>query len=59
MKFMIQTIAKSIQIPFSEDIQIFDPLLLEIYFSWQQGVSRSLLAKFLQIAKFQEFPVNF
>jgi hypothetical protein len=35
MKFRIQTIAKSIQIPFSEDIQNFDPLLLEIYFNWQ------------------------
>jgi hypothetical protein len=35
MKFKIQTIAKSIKISFSEDIQISDPLLLEIYFSWQ------------------------
>jgi hypothetical protein len=32
MKFRIQTIAKSIQIPFLEDIQISDPLSLEIYF---------------------------
>jgi hypothetical protein len=58
MKFRIQTIAKSIQIPFSEDIQISDSLLLEIYFYWQQGVGRSLVAKFPQIPKFQEFPVN-
>jgi hypothetical protein len=35
MKFRIQTITKSIQITFSDDIQISDPLLLEIYFSWQ------------------------
>jgi hypothetical protein len=35
MKFRIQTIAKSIQIPCSKEIQTFDPLLLETYFSWQ------------------------
>jgi hypothetical protein len=32
MKFRIQTIAKAIQIPFSIEIQISDPLLLEIFF---------------------------
>jgi hypothetical protein len=32
MKFRIQTITKSIQILFSKEIQIFDPLLLEVYF---------------------------
>jgi hypothetical protein len=31
MKFIIQTIAKSIQIPFSIGIQISGSLLLEIY----------------------------
>jgi hypothetical protein len=59
MKFGIQTIVKSIQTPVSIGIQIFGSLLLEIYFSWQEGVARSLLAKFHKIPKFQEFLVNF
>jgi hypothetical protein len=59
MKFRIQTTTKSIQIPFSEDIQIFDPLFMEIYFSCQSGVARSFQAKFHQILKLQEFLVNF
>jgi hypothetical protein len=59
MKFGIQTIVKSIQTPVSIGIQIFGSLLLEIYFSWQEGVARSLLAEFHKIPKFQEFLVNF
>jgi hypothetical protein len=34
-KSRFQTIVKSIQIPFSMEIRISDPLLLEIYFSLQ------------------------
>jgi hypothetical protein len=33
MKFMIQTIMKSIQIPFLSEIEIFDPLLMGMDFS--------------------------
>jgi hypothetical protein len=50
---------KSTQIPILSGIQIFDPPLIEIDFSWQYGASVSLLAKFHQNPKFQDFPVNF
>jgi hypothetical protein len=58
IKFRIQIIAKSIRILFLSEIQIFDPPLMEIDFSMQEGVSRSLLAKFHQNTKSQDFPVN-
>jgi hypothetical protein len=50
---------KSTQIPILSGIQIFDPPLIEIDFSWQYSASVSLLAKFHQNPKFQDFPVNF
>jgi hypothetical protein len=50
---------KSTQIPILSGIQIFDPPLIEIDFSWQYGASVSLLAEFHQNPKFQDFPVNF
>jgi hypothetical protein len=50
---------KSIQFPLLSGIQIADSLLIEIDFFWQEGVSWSLLAKFHQNLKFQDFPVNF
>jgi hypothetical protein len=57
--FRIQTITKSTKIPSPTGIQIYGSLLLEIYFSSQEGVARSLLAEFHQISMLQEFPVNF
>jgi hypothetical protein len=50
---------KSIRISFSSGIQNSDLPLMKIDFSWQQGVTRSLLAKFHPNPKFQDFPVNF
>jgi hypothetical protein len=59
MKSRFQIIKKSIQILFSTGIQLPDLLFIEMYFSVQYGVTRSLLAKFHQIPKFQDFPLNF
>jgi hypothetical protein len=50
---------KSIQIPLSKGIQISGSLLLGIYFSFQYGVKRKLLAKFHQNPSYQEIPINF
>jgi hypothetical protein len=50
---------KSIQTPLLSGIQISDPLLMGMDFFWQQGVTSSLLAKFCQNPKFQDFPLNF
>jgi hypothetical protein len=50
---------KSIRISFLSGIQISYPILMEIDFSLQQGVTRSLLDKFHRNPKFQDFPVNF
>jgi hypothetical protein len=35
MKSEFQIITKSTQIPLSQEIQIYDPLLMGIHFSWQ------------------------
>jgi hypothetical protein len=35
MKSGFQIIMKSTQIPLSQEIQIYDPLLMGIHFSWQ------------------------
>jgi hypothetical protein len=56
---MIQTITKSIRISFSRGILNFDPPLMEIDFSLQQGVTGSLLAKFHQQSKFPRFSSEF
>jgi hypothetical protein len=50
---------KSIQIPPSQEIQIFELYLLGTYFSLKLGMARSMLAKFHQIPSFQEFLVIF
>jgi EAL domain-containing protein (putative c-di-GMP-specific phosphodiesterase class I) len=50
---------KSIQFHFLRGIQISDPLLMEINFSLQQGVTRRFLAEFHRNLEFQEIPVNF
>jgi hypothetical protein len=50
---------KSIRISFLSGIQLSDPLLLEIDFSLQEGVTRIMLAKFHQIPRFWKFSVNF
>jgi hypothetical protein len=49
---------ETIQIPFLREIQISVTLLMEIEFSLQEGVTKSLLAKFRQNPKFQDFPGN-
>jgi hypothetical protein len=46
---------KSIQFSFLSGIQIFYPLLMEIDFYLQYGVTRSLLAKFCRNPKFHDF----
>jgi hypothetical protein len=58
IKFRFQNIDKSIQIPPSNEIQIFGLLLLEIYFSLQLSVKRNMLAKFQVPKNFQSnFPL--
>jgi hypothetical protein len=51
------------QISPSREIQILDPYLLGIYFSWKQGVKRGLSVKFHQKSKVSRFskeiPLNF